>query len=68
VLGCPILVGPSRKSFIGRILNLKPKGTVFGTVSSCVLAAKNGANILRVHDVSEVAQALKVLDAINKAG
>jgi dihydropteroate synthase len=65
ILGEPLLVGPSRKSFIGKILNVGPKERICGTVSSCVLAARNGANILRVHDVKEVKQALKVADAIN---
>jgi len=64
VLGRPILVGPSRKSFIGKILNAKPQDRMFGTVSSCVLAANSGVDILRVHDVKEVKEALKVSDAI----
>jgi dihydropteroate synthase len=64
-LGKPILVGPSRKSFIGRVLNLGPQERLFGTISSCVLAAAGGAKILRVHDVKEVKQALKVADTIN---
>lgn len=66
VLGRPILVGPSRKSFIGKILNTAPQERIFGTLSSCILAAKNGARILRAHDVREVKQALKMLDAIDK--
>ncbi len=66
ILGRPILVGPSRKSFIGKILNVGPQERIFGSISSCVLAAKNGANIVRVHDVKAVKQALKVLDTINK--
>jgi dihydropteroate synthase len=66
VLGRPILVGPSRKSFIGKILNVGHQERIFGTVSSCVLAVKNGANMVRVHDVKAVKQALKVLDAINE--
>src|SRR3989338_4309286 len=65
VLGRPLLVGPSRKSFLSKILNLGPGMRIFGTVSACVLAAKNGANIVRVHDVKEVKQALKVSEAIN---
>ena len=65
ILGQPILVGPSRKSFIGKILNVKPQERLFGTVSACVLAAGNGANILRAHDVKEVSEALKVRDSIN---
>jgi len=64
VLGMPILVGPSRKSFIGKILNVQAQGRLFGTLSACVLAVKNGAKIVRVHDVKEIKQALKVLDKI----
>ncbi|MDP2938246.1 MAG: dihydropteroate synthase [Candidatus Omnitrophota bacterium] len=65
ILGRPILVGPSRKSFIGKILNAGPKARIFGTVSASILAAKNGANIIRVHDVQAVKQAIKVLNTIN---
>lgn len=64
VLGRPILVGPSRKSFIGKILNVQPQERIFGTISSCVLAVKNGANLVRVHDVKPVYEALKVTNAI----
>lgn len=66
VLGVPILVGPSRKSFIGNILNALPQERIFGTVSACILAVRNGARLVRVHDVKEVKQALKVLDAVEK--
>jgi len=66
VLGRPILVGPSRKSFIGKILNVRAKERLSGTLSACVLAVKNGANLVRVHDVKEVKQALKVLDKIER--
>jgi len=68
VLGRPILIGTSRKSFIGKILDLKPQERIFGTVSSCVLAAGKGAHILRVHDVREVRQALDIFDSINNRG
>ena len=64
VLGRPVMVGPSRKSFIGKILNLEPQERIFGTVPACVLAVENGANILRVHDVKQISQALKVTEAI----
>ena len=64
VLGKPILVGPSRKSFIGKILNVEPQERLFGTLSACALAVKNGAKLVRVHDVKEVSQALKVLERI----
>lgn len=62
-LGKPILIGPSRKSFIGKILNVGVEERIFGTVSSCVLAVNNGAKIVRVHDVKEVKQSLKILGA-----
>jgi len=64
ILGRPLMVGPSRKAFIGKILGLAPSERLFGTLSACVLAAKNGANIIRVHDVKAVKQALKVTEAI----
>jgi len=64
ILGRPILVGPSRKSFIGKILDAGPQERVFGTISACVLAVKNGANIIRVHDVRAVKEATKVLNTI----
>jgi dihydropteroate synthase len=64
VLGRPIMVGVSRKSFIGKILNAGPKERISGTISSSILAVKNGASIVRVHDVKEVKQALKISEAI----
>ncbi|MCM8801572.1 MAG: dihydropteroate synthase [Candidatus Omnitrophica bacterium] len=66
VLGRPILVGPSRKSFIGKILNLPVQERLFGTISSCILAVKNGANIVRVHDVRSIKQALKIMQEIEQ--
>ena len=66
ILGFPILIGPSRKSFIGKILNLEPKERIFGTVPACVLALENGANMVRVHDVKEVKQAITIEEAIRK--
>ncbi len=64
VLGLPILVGLSRKSFIGKILENEPKDRLHGTIASCVLATAGGANIVRVHDVGPIKEALKVSDAI----
>jgi dihydropteroate synthase len=64
-LNCPILVGPSRKSFIGRILNQPdPKARVWGTAAACCAAIFNGADILRVHDVKEMRDVSLVTDAI----
>jgi len=64
ILGRPILIGPSRKSFIGKILNIGPEKRLNGTLSACILAVKGGAHILRVHDVSPVYESLKVAQAI----
>ncbi len=64
VLGAPILVGTSRKAFIGKILKNEPPERLAGTVASCVLSSANGANIVRVHDVKIVAQALKLSAAL----
>jgi len=64
ILGRPLLAGVSRKSFIGKILKVEPKERIHGTISACILAIQNGVNILRVHDVREVKQALKVSEAI----
>lgn len=64
-LGCPLLVGPSRKSFIGHILNQPdPKARVWGTAAACCAAIAGGADILRVHDVQEMREVCKVADAL----
>ncbi|WP_017315159.1 dihydropteroate synthase [Mastigocladopsis repens] len=64
-LNCPILVGASRKSFLGRILNQPdPKARVWGTAAACCAAIFNGADILRVHDVKEMRDVSLVADAI----
>lgn len=63
-LGCPILVGPSRKSFIGEITGLPVTERLSGTIAAVAIAAMNGANIVRVHDVKECRQALQIVDAI----
>jgi dihydropteroate synthase len=63
-LGCPILVGTSRKSFIGKIDGSEADDRTGGTIASSVLALAAGAEVLRVHDVAAVAQAAKVATAI----
>ena len=64
--GCPILVGTSRKSFIGKINKIEnPKDRLSGSIASMCLVIKNGANIVRVHDVKECKRAVEVVDAIN---
>ena len=64
-LELPILVGASRKSFIGHILNkTDPKERVWGTAAACCSAIAGGANILRVHDVTEMYDVVRVADAL----
>ncbi|HAZ49741.1 MAG TPA: dihydropteroate synthase [Cyanobacteria bacterium UBA11369] len=64
-LDCPILIGVSRKSFIGRILNqTDPQGRVWGTAGACAGAIASGADILRVHDLPEMRDVSLVADAI----
>jgi dihydropteroate synthase len=66
-LNCPILIGTSRKSFIGKILNQSdPTQRLWGTAATCCAAIANGANILRVHDVAEMRDVMVVADAIWK--
>ncbi len=65
-LGYPLLVGTSRKSFIGNILNLPIEERLEGTLASVVAAVFRGANILRVHDVKSVKRAAQVADAIRQ--
>jgi dihydropteroate synthase len=63
-LGRPILVGISRKSFIGKILNVPTHRRLEGTIASAILSIINGAHILRVHDVVSVKKAILVAEAI----
>ncbi len=63
-LGCPILTGPSRKSFIGTITGLPVNNRLAGTIAAVTVAVMNGASIVRVHDVKECKQALQIIDAI----
>ncbi len=64
-LNCPILVGSSRKSFLGRILNQPdPKARIWGTAATSCCAISQGADILRVHDVREMRDVCLVADAI----
>ncbi len=64
VLGRPVLVGPSRKSFIGIILELPADERVEGTAAAVALSIARGADIVRVHDVKQMARVCKVADAI----
>ena len=67
VLRKPVLTGPSRKAFIGKILGDAPAAErLEGTIAAVAVSIMNGANIVRVHDVREMAQAAKVADAIKR--
>ncbi len=60
----PLLLGISRKSFIGQVLNLPPHERIEGTLASAVLSIVNGAHILRVHDVAPVRRAVRMAETI----
>jgi dihydropteroate synthase len=66
-LGVPVIVGPSRKGFIGDILGTAVDDRLEGTLAASVVSAGRGANILRVHDVRAVKRALLIADAIYHA-
>ncbi|MCX6695336.1 MAG: dihydropteroate synthase [Candidatus Altiarchaeota archaeon] len=63
-LGYPVLIGPSRKAFIGNILNAPVGERLAGTIAASVVCAVNGADVIRVHDVKEVVQALRLAETI----
>ena len=65
-LGCPIMLGPSRKSFIGKVLkNKDSKNRLGGTLSAIITGYNQGVQCFRVHDIKEVHEALKVQEALN---
>jgi dihydropteroate synthase len=59
-----VLLGPSRKSFIGYTLNLPPDQRLEGTIAATVLGVVKGANIVRVHDVQPVVRSVRMTDAL----
>jgi dihydropteroate synthase len=59
-LGFPILIGPSRKRFIGDILNVEPAKRLIGTAAAVAISVYNGADIIRVHDVKEMKQVAEI--------
>ncbi|HEX6033204.1 MAG TPA: dihydropteroate synthase [Anaerolineales bacterium] len=63
-LGFPVLLGPSRKSFIGFTLDLPADQRVEGTAATVAVGIARGADIIRVHDVKEMARVAKMTDAI----
>jgi 2-amino-4-hydroxy-6-hydroxymethyldihydropteridine diphosphokinase / dihydropteroate synthase len=67
-LGLPLLVGPSRKSFIGRVLDLPVESREEGTAAAVAISIARGADIVRVHDVRMMARVAQMTDAIVRAG
>ena len=67
-LGFPILIGPSRKSFIGLTLDVPSENRLEGTLAAVSAGILNGASIVRVHDVKEVKRAVIITDKIMEAG
>jgi dihydropteroate synthase len=65
-LGFPILLGPSRKSFIGYTLDLPPEERVEGTAAAIAIGIDRGADIIRVHDVKQMVRVARMTDAIVK--
>jgi dihydropteroate synthase len=63
-LGRPVLLGFSRKAFLGRILGLPPEERLEGTIAAAVLSVDRGAHILRVHDIGPLARAVRSTEAI----
>lgn len=61
--GLPLLAGMSRKSMIGQLLNVGPSQRLTGSLACAVIAAMQGAHILRVHDVKETVEAMRVVEA-----
>ncbi|MFH1460025.1 MAG: dihydropteroate synthase [Candidatus Omnitrophota bacterium] len=66
ILGAPILVGTSRKSFIGNVLNVPVAEREFGTAAGVVFSVLNGASIVRVHNVKQMKQVITLTEAIKK--
>ena len=65
--GLPLLIGASRKRFINAVTPAPPDERIGGSISAHLMAVENGAAIVRVHDVAETVQALRVAAAINRA-
>ncbi len=68
ILGKPLLLGTSRKSFIGKILNADVTERLEGTLSTIVVGVLNGAHIIRCHDVIQAKRAIAIADAVRQAG
>jgi dihydropteroate synthase len=67
-LGQPVMLGPSRKSFIGKVLNLPSEDRLEGTAAVVAYAVLNGVQFVRVHDVREMKRVVTISEAIKKYG
>jgi dihydropteroate synthase len=65
-LGFPLLIGASRKSFIGKALDLEVGERLEGSLAAAAIAVDRGAKMLRVHDVKETVRVVKMAEAIKK--
>ncbi|MDH0290189.1 dihydropteroate synthase [Pseudomonas sp. GD04087] len=66
-MGCPLLVGVSRKSMIGRALAREVGGRLYGSLALAALAVAKGASIIRVHDVAETVDVVRMIHAVESA-
>ena len=66
ILKQPILVGISRKTFIGKVLDIPPADRLYGSIAATCWALMKGAKVVRTHDTKPVVDAIKILNAINK--
>jgi dihydropteroate synthase len=66
-LGCAVMAGPSRKSFIGKVLNRQPHERLWGTAATVAWAVAHGANVVRVHDVAEIVDVVRMIEAVRSA-
>jgi len=67
-LGRPIMIGPSRKSFIGKVLDLPVDRRLLGTAASVAYGIARGADFIRVHDIAEMKEVARMADALRAAG
>ncbi len=63
-LGYPLLIGPSRKSFIGKVLDLPVNKRIWGTAAAVAVSVQKGAHIIRVHDINEMRQVIKIAELL----
>ena len=66
-LGCAVLVGASRKSFVGKVLEREKEDRLYGSLAVAAWAVVHGANIVRVHDVAETVEVVRMIEAVKQA-